>query len=115
MIGVTENYSKFEVRAVVRFLQSEGLSQSEIHRRTVSVYGQNIFKRKEVSVWCKIFTDGRKEPNEGPKEDRGRKLYQGLRREEGRVKVRETLGKKQLCNTSHPSERNKTVKECFNF
>jgi hypothetical protein len=29
---VTENYSKFEVRAVVRFFQAEGVSESEIHR-----------------------------------------------------------------------------------
>jgi hypothetical protein len=50
MAGVIENYSKFEVRAVVRFLQADGVSQSEVHLRLVSVYGQNVFSRKEVSV-----------------------------------------------------------------
>jgi hypothetical protein len=34
--GVNENYSKFEVCAVVRFLQAEGVSQSKIHCRLVS-------------------------------------------------------------------------------
>jgi hypothetical protein len=37
MAGVVDNYSKFEVRVVVRFLQAEGVSQSEIHLRLVSV------------------------------------------------------------------------------
>jgi hypothetical protein len=51
MAGVIENYSKFEVRTVVRFLQAGGVSQSEIHRRLVSVYGQNVFgQRKCVCV-----------------------------------------------------------------
>jgi hypothetical protein len=47
MAGVIENYSKFEVRAVVRFWQVEGVSQSEIHRRLMSVYGQKFFSLKE--------------------------------------------------------------------
>jgi hypothetical protein len=50
MADVTENYSKFEVRAVVRFLQAERMSQSEIHRRLVSVYGQNVLSWKEECV-----------------------------------------------------------------
>jgi hypothetical protein len=47
MASVIENYSKFEVFMVVRFLQAQGASQSEIHRRLVSVYGENVFNRKE--------------------------------------------------------------------
>jgi hypothetical protein len=39
---------KFEVRAVVRLLQVEKISQIEIHRRLVSVYGLNFFSRKEI-------------------------------------------------------------------
>jgi hypothetical protein len=42
MAGMTGNYSKFEVRAVVRFLQAEGVSRGEIHRRLESVSGQNV-------------------------------------------------------------------------
>jgi hypothetical protein len=50
MAGVTENYSEFEVSALVTFLQVEGVSQDEIDRRLMSVYGQKVFSRKEVSV-----------------------------------------------------------------
>lgn len=32
MAGVIENYFKFEVRTVIKFLQAEGVSQSEIHQ-----------------------------------------------------------------------------------
>jgi hypothetical protein len=32
---VTESYSKSEVHTVVRFLQAEGVSQNEIHCRSV--------------------------------------------------------------------------------
>jgi hypothetical protein len=39
MAGMTENYSKLEVHAVVRFLT---VSQSEIPGRLLSVYGQDI-------------------------------------------------------------------------
>jgi hypothetical protein len=50
MAGVTENYSKFEVSTLVRLLQAEGVSHSEINRRILSVYGHNVLSRKEVSV-----------------------------------------------------------------
>jgi hypothetical protein len=51
MAGVIENYSKFEISAVIRFLQAEGVSESGILRMLESVYGRNVFSRKEVSVW----------------------------------------------------------------
>jgi hypothetical protein len=47
MAGVIENYSKFEVRSVVRFLQAEGVGQSKSHRRLVNVYGRKVFSLKE--------------------------------------------------------------------
>jgi hypothetical protein len=50
MTSVIENYSKFEAHAVVQFLQAQGVSQSEIHRRLVSV-----FSRKEEFAWCNKF------------------------------------------------------------
>jgi hypothetical protein len=66
MAGVSENYSTFEVRAAVRFLQGERVSQGEIHRRLVSVYGVNVFSRKGASLWCKKFRDGRTALNDDP-------------------------------------------------
>jgi hypothetical protein len=75
MEGVIENYSKSEVRAVVRFLQAEGVSEREIHRRLVSVYGQNVFIRKELSACCNKFKDrgtarnddAQKQTDQGPR------------------------------------------------
>jgi hypothetical protein len=40
MADVIENYSKFEVCTVVRLLQAEEVSQSEIQHRLVSACGQ---------------------------------------------------------------------------
>jgi hypothetical protein len=72
MAFVIENYSKFEVRAMVRFLKAEGVSQRKIHRKLVSVYGQNVFRRKEVSVWCNKFKDGQTTLYDYPQKHRGR-------------------------------------------
>jgi hypothetical protein len=38
----------------------------------VSVYGQNVFSRKEVSVWRNKFKDGRTALNDEPGQHRGR-------------------------------------------
>jgi hypothetical protein len=50
MAGVIVNYSEFEFRTVVRFLHAEGLSQSEIHHRLLSVYGQRFFSGSVCTV-----------------------------------------------------------------
>jgi hypothetical protein len=72
MAGVIESYFKFEVRAVVRFLQAERVSQGEIHRRLESVSGQNVSSRKEVFLWGKKFKDGRAALNDDPEKRRGK-------------------------------------------
>jgi hypothetical protein len=46
MAGVIENYFKFETRAVARLFQAEGVSECEIHRKLVSVYGKFSADRK---------------------------------------------------------------------
>jgi hypothetical protein len=46
MASVIENYSKFEVRAVVGFLHVERVSQSDIHRRLVFTARMFSTKRK---------------------------------------------------------------------
>jgi hypothetical protein len=72
MGGVTENYSKIEVRAVVRFLQAEGVTESEINSRLLSVYGQKVFSRKDVSLRCNKFKAGPTALNDYPEKHRGR-------------------------------------------
>lgn len=99
MACVIAEYSKCEVRAVIRFLQAEGVNQSEIHRRLEGVYGPKVLSRKEVSVWCKKFKDGRTDLIDDPEKNRGRprtshtdencSIVEGLIREDRRIKVRE--------------------------
>jgi hypothetical protein len=50
---------------VVRFLQAEGASLSEIHCSLVTVYGQDVFRQMEVSVWCNKFKGGQSQRNRG--------------------------------------------------
>jgi hypothetical protein len=42
-------------------------------------------------------------------------IVEGLIREDRRVRVRDKHCKKLGCNTSRPSERNTTVRECLNL
>jgi site-specific recombinase XerC len=72
MTIVTENYSTFEIRAMVRFLQAEGMSHSKIQHRLASVYSHNIFSRKEVSVSCNKIKDGQTALNDDPQKHRSR-------------------------------------------
>jgi hypothetical protein len=54
-----ENPSSVEVRAVIRFLNAKQKSPTEIHKEVVEVYGENVISRKQVSVWCTQFKEGR--------------------------------------------------------
>jgi hypothetical protein len=53
-----ENLSSVKVRAVIRFLNAKQKSPTEIHK-VVEVYGENVISRKQVSVWCNQFKEGR--------------------------------------------------------
>jgi hypothetical protein len=56
---------------MVRLLQA-GVNQSEIYCRLASVYSQNVFSQKEVSVWYPKFKEGRTALNDNPQKHRGR-------------------------------------------
>ena len=59
MCAATETPGKSEIRAVIRFLQAEGHSATEIHRRLSAVYGPNFMGDICVREWCRKFRDGR--------------------------------------------------------
>ena len=59
MCAAIETLGKCEIRAVIRFLQAEGLSAAEIHRRMSAVYGPNFMSDKYVREWCRKFRNGR--------------------------------------------------------
>lgn len=59
MDAIIEAPAKCEVRAVIRFLQAEGHSAAEIHRRMCQVYGENFMSDGCVREWCRKFREGR--------------------------------------------------------
>jgi histone-lysine N-methyltransferase SETMAR len=54
-----------EVRGVIRFLQAEGHSAAEIHRRLCRVYSDNVMSDSSVRDWCRKFRDVHDEGGQG--------------------------------------------------
>jgi hypothetical protein len=55
-IGVyVQNPAKCEVRVVIRFLHAKAETAAEIHRKLVSVYGEDVMNRQIVAKWCSEF------------------------------------------------------------
>lgn len=59
MTALIEEWSRVEIRSVIRFLHAKGKGPTEIHRELLSVYGENVMTRKQVSLWCTAFAEGR--------------------------------------------------------
>jgi hypothetical protein len=103
MDGVTENYSKFEVRDMVRFLKAEELSQIENHRRLV--FKTKTFSVERKCLWLNSFKEGRTALNDVPEKhkikprtshtDENFVIVEGLIKKNRRVKVSETHCKKK--------------------
>ena len=53
------NPADCEVRGVIRFLQTEDVRPSEIHRRLVAAYGEHVMNAASVRKWCTMFRNGR--------------------------------------------------------
>ena len=53
------NPAECEVRGVIRFLQTENVIPSEIHRKLVAVCGEHVMKGASVRKWCTMFRNGR--------------------------------------------------------
>jgi transposase len=58
-ILLIENLSSVGVHAVIQFLNAKQKLPTEIHKKVVEVYGENVISRKQVSVWCNQFKEGR--------------------------------------------------------
>jgi transposase len=48
-----------KVRAVIRFIHTEGQRAAEIHRRLCRVYSDNVMSDICVREWCRKFRDRR--------------------------------------------------------
>ncbi|GFO44206.1 histone-lysine N-methyltransferase SETMAR [Plakobranchus ocellatus] len=65
-----KEWSKLEVRAVVRFLFSKGTKPSEIHKQIAQTYGEGAMSRSRVYQWCNWFGEGRTSLGNEPKSGR---------------------------------------------
>ncbi|GFO31656.1 histone-lysine N-methyltransferase SETMAR [Plakobranchus ocellatus] len=65
-----KEWSKLEVRAVVRFSFSKGTKPSEIHKQIVETYGEGAMSRSRVYQWCTWFGGGRTSLGDEPKSGR---------------------------------------------
>ena len=72
MAATIDAPAKCELRSVIRFLQAEGRSAAEIHRRMSKVYGENFMSDGSVREWCRKFKKG--EPTSMMKVDVGASL-----------------------------------------
>lgn len=66
MATIIENWSKSEVRAVVRFLHAKGNNPTQIHNELVSVYGKDVMTKPGVYQWCSMFKAGRSSLDHAP-------------------------------------------------
>ncbi|GFO45812.1 histone-lysine N-methyltransferase [Plakobranchus ocellatus] len=72
-----KEWSKLEVRAVVRFLFSKG-TKPEIHKQIAETYGKAAMSRSRVYQWCTWFGEGRTSLGDEPKS--GRRKHRPTRR-----------------------------------
>ncbi|XP_035228430.1 histone-lysine N-methyltransferase SETMAR-like [Stegodyphus dumicola] len=57
MAVTIDSPAKCKLRAVIRFLQAEGNSAAEIHRRMSRVYRSSFMSNGVVCEWCRKFKD----------------------------------------------------------
>ena len=65
MCAAVANPAKCEIRGVIRFLQAEGVSAAEIHRRMSAIYGPKCMDASVVREWCRKFREGRDDVHDG--------------------------------------------------
>jgi len=56
------------VRSVIRFLNAKCERPAEIHKQIVVVYG-NVMNRKNVTKWCREFSEGRTDVHDEVREE----------------------------------------------
>ncbi|GFO13271.1 histone-lysine N-methyltransferase SETMAR [Plakobranchus ocellatus] len=99
-----KEWSKLEVRAVVRFLFSKGTKPSEIHKRIAETYGEGAMSRSRVYQWCTWFGESRTSLGAEPKSGRPKTstneenttLVEELIRCDRRMKIREIALKLEI-------------------
>ncbi|GFX12826.1 histone-lysine N-methyltransferase SETMAR [Trichonephila clavipes] len=55
------NWSRLEVRAVIRSLWEKNVSASDIYSQIMEVYGAEAISRQHEAKWCHYFESGRQD------------------------------------------------------
>ena len=79
------NPADCEVRGVIRFLQAESVSPSEIHRRFVAVYGEHVMNAAIVRKWCTMFRNGRTDIHDAERSGRPSLITDALKQKVNRI------------------------------
>jgi histone-lysine N-methyltransferase SETMAR len=59
MASMFSEWTKEEVRSVIRFLWAKQVPATEIHRELLHVYGESVMTIQHVRKWCREFESGR--------------------------------------------------------
>jgi len=79
------NPADCDVRGVIRFLQSENVRPSEIHRRLVAVYGEHVINAASVRKCYTMFRNGRTEVHDAERSGRPSVITDGLKQKMNRI------------------------------
>ena len=70
---------------MIRFLQAENVRPSEIHRRLVAVYGENVMNAASVRKWCTMFRNGRTDIHDAERSGRPSVITDALKQKVNRI------------------------------
>jgi len=79
------NPADCEARGVIRFLQTENVRPSEIHRRLVAVYGEHVMNAAIVRKWCTVFRNGRTDVHDAERSGRPSVIRDSLKKKVNRI------------------------------
>ena len=79
------NPSDCEVRGVIRFLQAENVRPSEIHRRLVAVYDEDVMNAASVRKWCTVFRNMRTDVHDTERSGRPSVITDALKQKVKRI------------------------------
>ena len=57
MVTPVAEWSKLEVKGIVRFLNARGTKCSEIYREIMEIYGEQAMSKIQVYQWCSWSKD----------------------------------------------------------
>ena len=87
MAATIDAPAKCELQSVIHFLQAEGHSAAEIHRRMSKVHGENFMSDGSVREWCRKFKEGQTDVHDEGGHGRKSVATVGLKRPSEKVQL----------------------------